>query len=86
MVFNDLWDKTTCVWESWILARIWNYGIFTWENVKAGYYEAWISADYMGWGGVREIRVEGREEGIVSKIVFFRKIAPPPLLDLKKKK
>lgn len=50
MVFNDLWDKTTCVWESWILARIWNYGIFTWENVKAGYYEAWISADYVGGG------------------------------------
>lgn len=51
MVFHDLWDKTTCSSESLILTMGWNYGIFTWENVKAGYYQGCVSRDYMGMLG-----------------------------------
>lgn len=40
MVFNDLWGKATCSRESLLLTMAWDYGIFTWVNVKAGYYES----------------------------------------------
>lgn len=60
MVFNDLWGEATCSWESSILTMAGNYGIFTWENVKAEYYKGWVSGDYMGMLGELRRRRKGK--------------------------